>query len=322
VGARLTPLHIAAGLGDVGTVRALLSDGADPSALESECGASALHLAAQAGSSAVGRALLDAGAFLNLQTPVRGLTPLMSAVWYRQPSMVEFLLQQPKINVELRAVTGETALDLLRFDTREDDVCGIEQQRRISELFADHSRRRSAELSAQPLFAALTDVSLNDADREAAVRALLDESGAKLPVDTESPVFSSRNDGLTPLLVAVRDGNVGAVAALLAAGADQTLTDEYMHAVPAHKATYGGHAEVLQLLANAPGFDVVINAQGPFNGYTPLHDAVWHGHTACVRVLVDAGARLDLKGLDGKTPADLAQEYGYDDCLALLQKAL
>jgi uncharacterized protein len=112
------------------------------------------------------------------------------------------------------------------------------------------------------------------------------------------------------------------VAALLAAGADQTLTDEYMHAVPAHKATYGGHAEVLQLLANAPGFDVVINAQGPFNGYTPLHDAVWHGHTACVRVLVDAGARLDLKGLDGKTPADLAQEYGYDDCLALLQKAL
>jgi uncharacterized protein len=320
--ARLTPLHIAAGVGDVVAVEALLRGGADPSSLEPDCGASPLHLAAQAGSPAVGQALLDAGAFLNLRTPVRGLTPLMSAVWYRNPAMVEFLLQQPKINVDLRAITGETALDLLQFDTRDVDVCATGQMRRISELFADFTRRRSAELSAQPLFTALTDLRLNDSERAAAVRVLLDESEPKLPVDTVSPVFSSATDGRTPLSVAARDGNVGAVAALLAAGADQTLTDEYMHAVPAHKAAYTGHAEVLQLLANAPHFDVVINAQGPFNGYTPLHDAVWHGHTACVRVLVDAGARLDLKGHDGKTPADLAREYGYDDCLAILQTAL
>jgi uncharacterized protein len=247
---------------------------------------------------------------------------LMSAVWYRQPSMVEFLLQQPTINVELRAVTGEAAWELLEFDARDDDVCAQEQQRRISELFADHSRRRSAELSAQPLFTALTDTSLNDAERADAVRALLDETDPKLPVDTISPVFSSGDDGRTPLLVAARDGNVSAVAALLAAGADQTLTDMYMHAVPAHKAAYSGHAEVLQLLANAPRFDLVINDQGPFNGYTPLHDAVWHGHTDCVRVLLDAGARLDLRGHDNKTPADLAREYGYDEILDLLQKAL
>ena len=52
--ARLTPLHIAAGLGDVVTVRALLRGGADPSALEPDCGASPLHLAAQGGSPAVG----------------------------------------------------------------------------------------------------------------------------------------------------------------------------------------------------------------------------------------------------------------------------
>jgi ankyrin repeat protein len=317
--ARLTPLHIAAGLGDVATVEALLNAGADPSALEPDCGASPLHLAAQGGSPQVGQVLLAAGAFLNLHTPVRGLTPLMSAVWYRNPSMVAFLLQQPGINVDLRAVTGETALDLL--DPRDDDVCAIEQKRRISELFTDFARQRSAELSAQPLFTALTDLQLNEADREAAVRALLDESEPKLPVDTVSPVFSSADDGRTPLLVAAHDGNAGAVAALLAAGADQTLADAYMHAVPAHKAAYSGHAEVLRLLANAPRFDVVINAQGPFNGYTPLHDAVWHGHTACVRVLVDAGAQLDLKGHDGKTPADLAQAYGYHDCLALLRTA-
>jgi len=141
-------------------------------------------------------------------------------------------------------------------------------------------------------------------------------------VNSISPVWSSGSDGHTPLLVAARDGNTEAVAALLASGADQTLSDEYMHAVPAHKAAYNGHTDVLKLLAAAPGFEEVLNLQGPVNGYSPLHDAVWHGHVGCVQILVAAGARTDLVGHDGKTPSDLAIDYGYPDCLALLAQAV
>jgi len=49
------------------------------------------------------------------------------------------------------------------------------------------------------------------------------------------------------------------------------------------------------------------------NGYTPIHDALWHGYTECAQMLIDSGARLDLKGHDGKTPLQVAIDvYGPD----------
>lgn len=37
-----------------------------------------------------------------------------------------------------------------------------------------------------------------------------------------------------------------------------------------------------------------LDAQGLYNGFTALHDAVWHGHLEAARALVDASARLNL----------------------------
>lgn len=317
---RLTALHVAAGMGDAQAAQALIADGADPCALEPHCGASPLHLAAQGGHVDVAEVLLDAGAFVNLQAPTTGVTALMTAVWFRKPAMVRFLLKQPKINIEVRAVFGTTAAELIGFGSRDDDEHALRENGELKQLFADYAERRAEELDHQPLFAVLTNAEFSDGERAAGVRELIGASASDVPVNTISPVMSSGNDGHTPLLVAARDGNTDAVAALLAVGADQTLTDEYMHAVPAHKAAYNGHADVLRLLSEAPGFDRVIDAQGPLNGYTPLHDAVWHGHAACAQVLIEAGARIDLTGHDGKTVADLAREYGYQECLSLLER--
>ena len=61
----------------------------------------------------------------------------------------------------------------------------------------------------------------------------------------------------------------------------------------------------------------MLDAQGPNNGYTPLHDAVWHGHVEGTEVLIDAGARKDLRGFDGKTPLQLAKEYKYQKIIDL-----
>jgi Ankyrin repeats (3 copies) len=82
-----------------------------------------------------------------------------------------------------------------------------------------------------------------------------------------------------------------------------------MKATPAHKAGYMGHADVARLLVADPRLE--LDAQGPFNGFTPLHDAIWHGHTETARVYIDAGARLDLRALDGRTPLEMARDYGY-----------
>jgi len=63
-----------------------------------------------------------------------------------------------------------------------------------------------------------------------------------------------------------------------------------------------------------------LDAQGAYNGFTALHDAVWHGHTETARVFLEAGARLDLRSQTSTTPLELAIEYGYHDIAALIQQ--
>ena len=65
-------------------------------------------------------------------------------------------------------------------------------------------------------------------------------------------------------------------------------------------------ADITKLLVEQPGVD--LNFQGSTNGYTPLHDALWHGYIECANVLLDKGARCDVRGHDGKTPLCVALE--------------
>ncbi len=128
------------------------------------------------------------------------------------------------------------------------------------------------------------------------------------------------NPGHTALLIASRDGYAAIVDLLLQAGADMTRVDGFMLAHPAHKAGYMGQADVMRILTAHPDFPKIADIQGPFNGYTALHDAIWHGHLETTKILLDAGVRTDLKGYDGLTPADLAAHCGYSELVALLQQ--
>ena len=94
-----------------------------------------------------------------------------------------------------------------------------------------------------------------------------------------------------------------------------------MNAVAFHKAAYKGQPEILKLLVSDRNAKKVINDMGPNNGYTPLHDAIWHGHTEAAKVLIDAGARTDLKNYEGDTPLELAKRYKYMDIVRYLEKA-
>ena len=159
---KLTLVHAAAGRGDVAVLRGLLAGGADPNALEPRCGVSPLHLAAQGGSVATAEILLDCGAFLNLQAPTTGVTPLMMAVWCRKPAMVRYLLVQPGINVELRAVFGVTAFELIGFGARPQDSAAQEENEKLRALFDDHACGHNDALGGQQLFTTLIDTSLSD----------------------------------------------------------------------------------------------------------------------------------------------------------------
>jgi ankyrin repeat protein len=62
-----------------------------------------------------------------------------------------------------------------------------------------------------------------------------------------------------------------------------------------------------------------INAVGPQNGYTPLHDAVWANHIEAVILLLDRKAKTNIKGKDGLTPFAKAQKEGKSDIVKLFE---
>ncbi|WP_329581089.1 ankyrin repeat domain-containing protein [Kitasatospora sp. NBC_01250] len=291
----LTALMIAAGRADAPTVRALLAAGADPLTADTRAGATPLHKACQGGSLEVVKALVEAGAFVDAVAPTTGHTALMDALWYKYPDLVEYLLAQGA-GLELYTHYGfslKQHFDYeLNVNTRGKDLL-LTAERHLD----DRRAGDSAAVEAQRLMAA---VAAGDTEQ---VPALLAAGAA---VDEVFPRLNGFNDGHTPLHVASRDGHTEIVALLLAAGADVNAVEPCFGAVPLHKAVYNGHAAITAQLVARPGVD--LDFQGATNGYSPLHDAIWHGYEECVRILLDAGARTDLHGHDGKTPLDLATE--------------
>ncbi|CAK7287909.1 ankyrin repeat domain-containing protein [Streptomyces misionensis] len=288
-------LSRAAALGRTQLTELLLTAGADPLLPDVRMGTSPLHKAAQGGCVDVVRLLLDHGAFVDAQAPTTGHTPLIDAVWYKHPPVVELLLDRGA-NPDVRAHAGYRADELGPL------VCEEDQSVYVRLIEAARARRARAAGAALRL-AALSG----------------DATGARAALATGADADVKAPDGHTALLDASREGHPAVVAALLAHGADPTVVDHLMKATPAHKAAYMGRPEVMRELV-ADG-RVELDAQGPYNGYTALHDAVWHGHTETVRVLLEAGVRTDLAGWDGLTPLDMARRYGYDDIVALLEKA-
>lgn len=293
----------------------LIEGGADVNQLDPEMGNSPLHIAAQQGSDQWVMALLEADAFINLQTPKHGVTPLMVAVWHRKPAVVATLLKQGDVNIEIVSTFGLKAEHLVEFGANDDDQYGLAQSAEMTEMFEAYRANRT--LRESDLAAYQIVISGDDTDAQKAQKLAQLTDWAML--NETSAITSSGNDEHTAVMVAARDGDIEALKVLMEQGGDQTIPDHYMKAIPLHKAAYNGRPDVIRLLAHYSGFQETLNAQGPNNGYTPLHDAIWHGHVEAAKVLIDAGARTDLIGYDGKTPLMLAKEYRYQNIVDLLE---
>ena len=71
-----------------------------------------------------------------------------------------------------------------------------------------------------------------------------------------------------------------------------------------------GHVEIVRFLLDAGEDPNRYNPKGNHDHSTPLHQAVWSGHDAVVRLLVERGARVDMKDtIYEGTPLGWA-EYG------------
>lgn len=137
------------------------------------------------------------------------------------------------------------------------------------------------------------------------VRVLLEEGR----VPAQSPTASG---DLSPLSIAAQAGHVDVVALLLQNNAASlpNTNGEY----PMHLACQKGHVDVCQLLLSSEGWD----KPDKYHEWTPLFHAARHGHTECVRVLLQNGARPLLRDELGHLAAHYATWYGHNICLSLL----
>ena len=305
----LTPLHKAVRDNDIQRVKTLIDNGADVNGLDRLMGVAPLHLAVQGRNLDLVKLLVKEGAFVNLQSVRLGGTPLLLAVWHRNIPAVEYLLSLPDIDTTVISAAGATALGFNRSGAKANDKALNEDVATINALFAAHKEKTLQQAQEKAaIYMVVANQALSEEEMLAKIKVLLEKG---YDVNAIAPVLKQGSDFHSALLLAAMKGYLSVAKLLLDNGADQTLTGAYMAAIALHKAAYFGRADMLTLLSQYPGFHEVLNAQGPNNGYTPLHDAVWHGHLEAAKVLVEAGARLDLKGYDGNTPEQLAKQNGY-----------
>jgi len=149
---------------------------------------------------------------------------------------------------------------------------------------------------------------------EASALGMVDRIGALLD---EEPARASAYaaDGLYPLGLAAFFGQLEAVRALLARGADVHAAARNAFKVqPVHAAAASRNLDILRAVLEAGGDPNVPQQQG----FVPLHEAATSGNREMAELLVKHGANPRLANDAGKSSIDLATEKGHPELAAWL----
>jgi ankyrin repeat protein len=123
------------------------------------------------------------------------------------------------------------------------------------------------------------------------------------------------DDGFTPLGLACFFEHEEIVRYLLLKGAEVNIPSRNeLHVFPLHSAIASNNPNITRILLEA-GADVNVVQQA---GITPLHSAAHNGNIEIIILLVEAGSDIKAKMTDGKTPADMANEKGFDKIASIL----
>lgn len=275
------------------TARALLAQHVDVNATQGD-GATALHWAAYWNDVETADALLQAGAKVD-PADDHGVTPLWLAAGNGAPVIVERLLKAGA-DPNVAHASGETAL---MSAARSGHTAAV---RLLLAWRADVSAKEKSRGQTALMWAAaqghddvVQDLIENGADlhaRSRVRRQLVNTTGNA----DYTGVMEVEDGGFTPLLFAVRAGQIETARVLLAAGAkvnDRAADGTSALVIAAHS----GHGPLAAFLLEK-GADP--NANG--SGYTALHIAVRRGDVRLVKELLARGADPDVR-LVKATPA-------------------
>jgi ankyrin repeat protein len=126
--------------------------------------------------------------------------------------------------------------------------------------------------------------------------------------ETPARVSEHAPDGFTPVALAAFFGQLAAVHALIAAGADVTAAAKNGLKVQAlHAAVAGRNLDIVKAVLDA-GADPNAQQQA---GFRPMHEAGSNANRKLAELLLARGADPTLTSDDGKSAIDLAREKGH-----------
>ena len=126
---------------------------------------------------------------------------------------------------------------------------------------------------------------------------------------TDQPEAWRRLDvnGLTPLILAIKENHPEAIAFLLAHGADPNQTTPQNWS-PLHEAAVTGKPDIVAMLLEKGAKPKTKEKQ---NGGTALHIACFQGNITVCELLIKGGADLNLRDREGYTPLFHAKDQGH-----------
>jgi len=339
--------------GNLSAVQTLLADGADINAKDTIYGTTVLMWAAAKGHSEVVELLLEKGTEVNAALN-DGRTALWQASWKGRTEIVKLLLTagadvdaKGEFSLGVRWDTGWSG-----WSTDAQSI--VAETMKKSREAALNASSKTKTVHVTPLFMASrnghievvkllleagADVNfeVKDADGESCtpyimakemdrkdIMQLLKKAGAKESEadvsdnNTESakPAKNANEDKDAQLLQAAKYGNLPAVQALLANGADVNAKETTYGATALIIASQNGHTEIVKLLLEK-GADV--NAKVTTYGAGALYAASQNGHTEVVKLLLEKGADVNVKQtVDGTTALMVASQNGHTDVVKLL----
>ena len=336
-----SPLMVAAREGNLEVVRALLAANADPNTQEAKGGQTALMWAVSNSQAAVVQELVQHGADVGARSKT-GFTALMFAAQQGDTASTRILLAAKADPNDVMPKTGATALAIAS------SIGNTEVVALLLDGGADANTRDANGFT--PLLHAVRDSDYGlDAAAKAAsvivVKALLAhgaDPNARLALDKEKTAAEvkaqagavgvrSANggrvkrtaititevelEGATPVALAAECNNLGAVKALVEAGADPNIATA-KGTTPLILAAGAGtdvqraraldeRATAVQTEAYLLDHGADINAHGQF-GWTALHAASYQGLNDVVELLVSRGADINSFDKLGQTPLSIS----------------